>query len=72
MTNVIEHPEEDLQTGLVHKKITHDYILDLYEEIASKKIDEEVISYEPPLATSEIKLKLGDRPQEAARDIKLH
>ena len=41
MTNVIEHPEEDLQTGLVHKKITHDYILDLYEEIASKKIDEE-------------------------------
>jgi len=40
MTNVIERPEEDLQTGLVHKKITHDYILDLYEEIASKKIDE--------------------------------
>ena len=40
MTNVIEHPEEDLQTGLIHKKITHDYILDLYEDITSKKIDE--------------------------------
>lgn len=40
MTNVIEHPEEDLQSGLVHKKITHDYILDLYEDITSKKIDE--------------------------------
>ena len=40
MTNVIEHPEEDLQAGLIHKKITHDYILDLYEDITSKKIDD--------------------------------
>ena len=41
MTNLIEHPEVDLQTGLVHKKITHDYILDLYEDITSKEIEEE-------------------------------
>ena len=41
MTNVIEHPEEDLQTGLIHKKITHDYILDLYEDLTSKEIEEE-------------------------------
>lgn len=41
MTNVIEQPEEDLQSGLIHKKITHDYILDLYESITSKNIDEQ-------------------------------
>lgn len=41
MTKLIEQPEEDLQTGMIHKKITHDYILDLYEDITSKKIDEE-------------------------------
>lgn len=41
MTDVIEHPEVDLQSGLIHKKITHDYILDLYEDINSKEIAEE-------------------------------
>lgn len=41
MTNVLEAPEEDLQQGLIHKKITHDYILDLYEDIRSKEIDEQ-------------------------------
>lgn len=40
MSNIIEQPEEDLQEGLIHKKITHDYILDLYEDITSKKIDD--------------------------------
>jgi hypothetical protein len=39
MSSVIDHPEEDLQTGMIHKKITHDYILDLYEDISSRKID---------------------------------
>ena len=41
MSNVLDTPEEDLQQGLIHKKITHDYILDLYEEIRSKEIDEQ-------------------------------
>lgn len=39
MSDVIEQPEEDLQSGMIHKKITHDYILDLYEDINSKAID---------------------------------
>jgi hypothetical protein len=41
MRNVIDEPEKDLQEGIIHKKITHDYILDLYEEITSKKITEQ-------------------------------
>jgi hypothetical protein len=39
--SIIENPECDLQEGIIHKKITHDYILDLYEKIQSKLISEE-------------------------------
>lgn len=38
--NILDQPEQDLQEGIIHKKITHDYILDLYQEIASKKLTE--------------------------------
>lgn len=38
--NILEQPEQDLKEGIIHKKITHDYILDLYEEIASKQLSE--------------------------------
>lgn len=38
--NILEQPEQDLQEGIIHKKITHDYILDLYQEIDDKKITE--------------------------------
>ena len=38
--NILERPEQDLQEGIIHKKITHDYILDLYQEIDDKKITE--------------------------------
>lgn len=38
--NILDQPEQDLQEGIIHKKITHDYILDLYQEIASKQITE--------------------------------
>ena len=38
--NILDQPEQDLQEGIIHKKITHDYILDLYQEIASKKLSE--------------------------------
>ncbi len=36
--SIIEKPECELQEGIVHKKITHDYILDLYEDIEQKEI----------------------------------
>ena len=36
--SIIEDPECDLQDGIVHRKITPDYILDLYERISQKKI----------------------------------
>lgn len=39
--NILEQPEQDLQEGIIHKKITHDYILDLYQEIESKKLTEQ-------------------------------
>ena len=37
--SIIESPECELQKGIAHKKITHDYILDLYEDIQKKKIN---------------------------------
>lgn len=39
--NILEQPEQDLQEGIIHKKITHDYILDLYQEITDKKLTED-------------------------------
>tara|TARA_R110000772_G_scaffold127380_1_gene234521 strand:+ start:494 stop:691 length:198 start_codon:yes stop_codon:yes gene_type:complete len=39
--NIMEDPESELQDGVIHKKITHDYILDLYKEIKQKKISDE-------------------------------
>lgn len=36
--NIIDNPETELQDGIMYRKITHEYILDLYEEIRSKKI----------------------------------
>lgn len=35
---IIDNPETDLQDGIMYRKITHEYILDLYEEIRNKKI----------------------------------
>lgn len=36
--NIIDNPETELQDGIMYRKITHEYILDLYEEIRNKKI----------------------------------
>lgn len=41
MSSPIEDPEEDLQAGLIQQKITHDYILDLYEQIKTKQISDQ-------------------------------
>ena len=35
---IIDNPETELQEGIMYRKITHEYILDLYEEIRSRKI----------------------------------
>lgn len=37
--DIIDTPETELQDGIMYRKITHEYILDLYEEITNKKID---------------------------------
>lgn len=39
--NIIDNPETDLQDGIMYKKITHEYVLDLYDEIKRKKITDE-------------------------------
>ena len=41
MMDIIENPETELQDGVAYKKITHEYILDLYQEINNKKLNKE-------------------------------
>lgn len=41
--DIIDTPETELQEGVMYKKITHEYILDLYSEIKSKNLDEDEI-----------------------------
>ena len=41
--DIIDNPETELQEGVMYKKITHEYILDLYSEIKSKNLDEDEI-----------------------------
>lgn len=36
--DIINEPETDLQEGVMYKKITHEYILDLYDEIKTKEL----------------------------------
>lgn len=41
--DIIDNPETELQEGVMYKKITHEYILDLYSEIRSRDLDEDEI-----------------------------
>ena len=36
--DIINTPETELQEGVMYKKITHEYILDLYSEIKEKDL----------------------------------
>lgn len=38
--DIIDNPETELQEGVMYKKITHEYILDLYNQIKDKDLSE--------------------------------
>lgn len=38
--DIINEPETELQEGVMYKKITHEYILDLYNDIKGKDLSE--------------------------------
>tara|TARA_A100001011_G_C14195135_1_gene793131 strand:+ start:932 stop:1138 length:207 start_codon:yes stop_codon:yes gene_type:complete len=38
--DIIDNPETELQEGVMYKKITHEYILDLYDQIKNKDLSE--------------------------------
>ena len=39
--DIIDNPETELQEGVMYKKITHEYILDLYNQIKNKDLSEQ-------------------------------
>lgn len=41
--DIINSPETELQEGVMYRKITHEYILDLYNEIKEKDLTEKEI-----------------------------